>query len=142
MPDVCTAPDYFLVESPHHCGSHGLTLRVWLPLVSLQREDVIIAASPHRATSPVASPPEHTPTPVGLPGSFIRRTMAARSGALPFYNSTEGGSSSSDVVAPPDFIDLKPASPPPPLPLAPWALGRQTAAAAANRRPGLCPRPN
>jgi hypothetical protein len=115
--------------------------------VGLQQENVVHPASPRRAISPVASPeytpasPEHTPTPVGPPGFFIRRTMDARTGALPFYNNTGGGSNSTPVAAPPDFIDLEPASPPPPPP-APFAPGRQTAAAVANRRPGLRPRPN
>jgi hypothetical protein len=68
--------------------------------------------------------------------------MVARSGALPYYNSTGGGSSSTAVPASPDFIDLELPSPPPPPPPASWAPGRQTAAAAANRRPGLHPRPN
>jgi hypothetical protein len=100
MPDNCTAPDRFLVEPPHHCDSHGLTARVQMLLVGLQQEHAVNTASPRRAISPVASPeytpasPEHTPTPVELPIFPIRRTMAAPSGALPYYNSRGGGSSS------------------------------------------------
>jgi hypothetical protein len=125
MQDNCTAPDRFLVESSCHCGSHELMAMVWWPLVVLQQENVIITASPRRTTSLVASPEytpvsrEHTPTPVRPSGSFIRTTMAVRSGALPFYNNIGGGSNNTTVAAPPDFIDLEPASPP----LAPWAPG-------------------
>jgi hypothetical protein len=66
--------------------------------------------------------------------------MAAHSGTLPYHNSTGGGSISTVVTTSPDFINLAPPSPPPPP--ASWAPGRQTAAAVANRRPGLRPRPN
>jgi hypothetical protein len=96
----------------------------------------------------VASPeytpasPEHTPTPVEPPIFPIRKTMAARGGALPYYNSIGGGSSSTAVTASPDFIDLELPSPPPPPPPASWAPGRKTAAAVANRRLALRPRPN
>jgi hypothetical protein len=31
MPDVCTAPERILVQSPRHCPSHGWTARVRLP---------------------------------------------------------------------------------------------------------------
>jgi hypothetical protein len=146
MPDNCTAPDRFLVEPMHHCDSHGLTARVQMLLVGLQQEHAVNTASPRRAISPVASPeytpasPEHTPTPVELPIFPIRRTMAAPSGALPYYNSRGGGSSSTATTVSPDFIDLEPPSPPPPP--ASWTPGRKTVAAVANRRPGLHPRPN
>jgi hypothetical protein len=146
LPNNYTAPDRFPVESPRRCDSHGLTARVRLHLVGLQQENVVDPASPHRAISLVASPeytpasPERTPTPVGPPGFFIIRTMAARTGALPFYNNLGGGSSSASMTASPNFIDLEPPSPPPPP--ASWAPGRQTAAAAVNRHPRLRPRPN
>jgi hypothetical protein len=106
MPDNCTAPDRFLVESPHHYNSHGLTARLQLT-VGLQRDDVVITAhhgftsSRYLASGFTRVHPGVTGAhsdAVGPPGSFIRRTMAARSGALPYYNSTGGGSSSSAVV--------------------------------------------
>jgi hypothetical protein len=56
--------------------------------------------------------------------------------------SKRGSTSSTAVTASPDFIDLELPSPPPPPPPASWAPGRKTAAAAANRRPGLRLRPN
>jgi hypothetical protein len=84
--------------------------------------------------SPVYTPasPEHTPTPVEPPIFPIRKTMAACGGALPYYNSIGGGSSSTAVTASPDFIDLELPSPPLPPPPASWAPGRKTAAAVAN----------
>jgi hypothetical protein len=96
LPNNCTAPDRFPVESPRRCDSHGLTARVWLELIGLQQENVVDPASPRRTISPMASPeytptsPEHIPTPVEPPIFPIRRTMAARSGDLPYYNSTGG----------------------------------------------------
>jgi hypothetical protein len=138
LPNNCTTPDRFPVESPCRCDSHGLTVRVRLELVGLQQENVVDPASPRRAISPA---PEHTPTPVEPPIFPIRRTMAARSGAL-LYDIVQGGSSSTAVTASSDFIDLELPSPPPPPPPASWAPGRKTAAAAANRRPGLRPCPN
>jgi hypothetical protein len=47
MSGNCIGTDCFLVESLHHRGSHRLTTRVRLPLVGLQKENVVIATSPH-----------------------------------------------------------------------------------------------
>jgi hypothetical protein len=141
LPNNCTAPDRFPVESLRCCNSHGLTARVRLELVGLQQENVVDPTSPRRAISPVASPEytpaslEYTPTLDGPQESLIRRTKAAHTGALPYYNSSGGDSNSIALVASSDFVDPTPASPPPPM--APWASGRKTATVAANRRSGL-----
>ncbi|CAN6202625.1 unnamed protein product [Urochloa humidicola] len=79
----------------------------------------------------------HTPTPdIEPPLDFpIRRTRAARCGALPFYDNAGEGSSSAVLAAPSGFeAELAPPPPPPP---ATWFPGRPTAVAAANARPGL-----
>ncbi|CAO2210611.1 unnamed protein product [Urochloa humidicola] len=88
-------------------------------------------------TPPHSPTPLHTPTPdIESPLDFpIRRTRAARRGALPFYNNAGEGSSSAVLAVPPGFeAEL---APPPPAPPVAWFPDRPTAAAAANARPGL-----
>ncbi|CAO2167036.1 unnamed protein product [Urochloa humidicola] len=132
FPDSCTAPGRIPVSSPHYCAGHGLTARVRL-------------LETGRLTSPVASPrysPEYTPaspTPAvepRLPEHLLKGTTAARRGAPPLYIDI-GESSGDDVLLSPLPAPEAELAPPPPPPRAAWFPGRPTAAAAANRRPGL-----
>ena len=72
-------------------------------------------ATPHRTPSPTYSSetPPYTPTPLELPGFELPRTMAARRGALPFYNNGVSSSMAAQVV-----FD-EPTLSPPPQPPAP-----------------------
>ncbi|CAO2171903.1 unnamed protein product [Urochloa humidicola] len=169
FPDSCTAPGRIPVSSPHYCAGHGLTARVRLletgrlisPVASPRYSPEYTPASPTPAVEPrlpehllrgtiaarrgapplyidigessgddvLVSPlpaPEVTPLPPPQAAALAALELAAPP-------------PSPVMAAPPGFeAEL---APPPPPPRAAWFPGRLTAAAAANRRPGLY-RPN
>ncbi|PUZ53227.1 hypothetical protein GQ55_5G036500 [Panicum hallii var. hallii] len=167
MPDTCTAPERILVESPHHCESHGCITRVWLRPDGLPQEvpDMVMPyypchgwtnyarrdagpsstehgftmASPRCAISPdyTLATPLYSPTPAKPLEFLLRGTIAARRSTLPLYMAA-GSSSSMAAAVLPGFAEPKPELAPPSPPTAPWFPGRPTAATTANTRPGLC----
>ncbi|KAG2651278.1 hypothetical protein PVAP13_1NG276719 [Panicum virgatum] len=117
LPDKCTAPCRVLVTSLHYCSLHGWAARMQ------GNNGELSAAAAHasdqgtscRTQSPTYSSetPPYTPTPLEPPGFELPRTMAARRGALPFYNNGVSSSMAAQVV-----FD-EPTLSPPPQPLAP-----------------------
>jgi hypothetical protein len=139
MPDVCTAPERILVQSPRHCPSHGWTARVRLPQemppvvtafchnhggwANFARRDEDSSSeeldSPRREPSPgytPATPPRTSSAapPVAPPEFLLRGIIAAHRGAPPFYLSAGEGSNSTVMAAPPGFAEPELAPPPPP----------------------------
>ncbi|CAO2172068.1 unnamed protein product [Urochloa humidicola] len=165
FPDSCTAPGRIPVSSPHYCAGHGLTARVRLletgrltsPVASPRYSPEYTPASPTPAVEPRL--PEHL-----LKGTIAARRGAPplyidigeSSGddvllsPLPAPEVTplpppQAAALAALELAPPPPSPVMAAppgfeaelAPPPPPPRAAWFPGRPTAAAAANRRPGL-----
>ena len=104
LPDYCTAPGRVLVISLHYCSLHGWTARMQgdNSELSAAAAHSSYQATPHRTPSPTYSSetPPYTPTPLELPGFELPRTMAARRGALPFYNNGVSSSMAAQVGCP------------------------------------------
>ncbi|EEE51198.1 hypothetical protein OsJ_32007 [Oryza sativa Japonica Group] len=147
MPENYTAPQCILVESPHHCKSHGWMARVRLQPGGLPQEvpyvvtlycpyhgwtnhaRCVISPSPSPEYSPAT--PLYTPTPTEPPLFLLSGTIVMCRGAPPFYMAV--GGSNGSVLSPPS---PPPAPSFPSRPTEPWRQTRAPAFAACPGRDG------